>query len=104
MLRTSGTPEQPKKGSSQLDNIKKQRESYFFVNLIDSDLQIIGCKAGPERAPTTSPIPMAPTMHAMDWLNPGAIDASDICFKRKLGPSLGVFEEYGCLPNPKVNG
>jgi len=39
----------------------------------------IGCTAGPERAPTTNPIPMAPTMHAMDWLNPGAMDASDTC-------------------------
>jgi len=38
----------------------------------------IGYTAGPERAPTINPIPMAPTMHAMDWLNPGAIDASDV--------------------------
>ena len=46
---------------------------------------------------------MAPTMHAMDWLNPGAIDASDMCFGQKIRLSPGVFEEYTGLPNPKVN-
>ena len=46
---------------------------------------------------------MAPTMHAMDWLNPGAIDASDMCFEQKIRLSPGVFEEYTGLPNPKVN-